>query len=157
VLVVEDDAFIRMMAVDLIENAGFETVEAVDADRAIEILCVRKDIRIVFTDIDMPGSMDGMKLARAIRDRWPPIELDIRTYSSKIFGPAQTRSFSAEAVRLPGANQCVGRLRSRFLSRRLSSPKARSRRITSVALTQRQVAEPKVSPSSTIWSARLVA
>ena len=75
VLVVEDDAFIRMMAVDIIENAGFETVEAVDADRAIEILCVRKDIRIVFTDIDMPGSMDGMKLARAIRDRWPPIEL----------------------------------------------------------------------------------
>jgi CheY-like chemotaxis protein len=75
VLVVEDDAFIRMMAVDIIEHAGFETVEAADADRAIEILCARKDIRIVFTDIDMPGLMDGMKLARAIRDRWPPIEL----------------------------------------------------------------------------------
>jgi CheY-like chemotaxis protein len=46
-----------------------------NADEAIAILEARKDIRIVFSDIDMPGSMDGLKLARAIRERWPPIEL----------------------------------------------------------------------------------
>jgi DNA-binding NtrC family response regulator len=73
VLVVEDDPLLRMMAVDVVEEAGFEAVEAVNADEAVLILEARTDIRIVFTDIDMPGSIDGMKLAIAIRGRWPPI------------------------------------------------------------------------------------
>lgn len=75
VLVVEDEPLLRMMAVDLVEDAGFEAVEATDADQAVRILEERTDIRIVFTDIDMPGSMNGMKLAAAIRNRWPPIEI----------------------------------------------------------------------------------
>lgn len=75
VLVVEDEPLMRMHAVHLVEKAGYEAVEAANADEAIEILEARKDIKIVFTDIHMPGSMDGLKLARAIRDRWPPIEL----------------------------------------------------------------------------------
>jgi two-component system, response regulator PdtaR len=58
-----------------VEAAGYRVIEASNADEAIAILEARKDIRIVFTDIDMPGSMDGLRLARAIRDRWPPIEL----------------------------------------------------------------------------------
>jgi len=77
VLVVEDEPLQRMMAVDLVEEAGFEAIEAADADEAVRILEARADIRIVFTDIDMPGSMDGMMLAAAIRDRWPPIEIII--------------------------------------------------------------------------------
>lgn len=77
VLVVEDEPILRMMAFDLVEDAGFEAVEATDATQAIEILERRPDIRIVFTDIDMPRGMDGMKLALMIRDRWPPIELII--------------------------------------------------------------------------------
>lgn len=77
VLVVEDEPLLRMMAVDLVEDAGFEAVEASNADEAVLILEQRGDIRIVFTDIDMPGSMDGLKLAAAIRDRWPPIEIII--------------------------------------------------------------------------------
>ena len=75
VLVVEDEFFSRLHAVDLVEAAGFRAIEASNADEAIAILEARKDIRIVFTDIDMPGSMDGLRLARAIRERWPPIEL----------------------------------------------------------------------------------
>jgi two-component system, response regulator PdtaR len=75
VLVVEDEFFSRLHAVDLVEAAGYKAIEASNADEAIAILETRKDIRIVFTDIDMPGSMDGLKLARAVRDRWPPIEL----------------------------------------------------------------------------------
>ena len=75
VLVVEDDFLNRLHAVDLVEDAGYIAVEASNADEAITILEARKDIRIVFTDIDMPGSMDGLKLAHAIRERWPPIEL----------------------------------------------------------------------------------
>ncbi|WP_105437786.1 response regulator [Neorhizobium sp. T25_13] len=77
VLVVEDEPLLRMMAMDLVEDAGFRAIEAADADEAVTILETRTDIRIVFTDIDMPGSMNGMKLAAAVRDRWPPIEIII--------------------------------------------------------------------------------
>ena len=62
-----------MAAVDMVEDAGFEAVEAADATEAVQILESRLDIRIVFTDIDMPRGIDGMKLAACIRDRWPPI------------------------------------------------------------------------------------
>jgi two-component system, response regulator PdtaR len=75
VLVVEDDSLIRMGAVEMIEVGGFHVVEAANADEAIAILEVRSDITVVFTDIQMPGSMDGLKLAAAIRWRWPPIKI----------------------------------------------------------------------------------
>ena len=77
VLVVEDQPLLRMMAVDMVEDAGFEVVEAADADEAIAILEARADIRIVFTDVDMPRGMDGIRLAASIRDRWPPIDIII--------------------------------------------------------------------------------
>ena len=67
VLVVEDEALLRMAATDLVEDAGFEAIEASNADEAIRILEERTDIHIVFTDVDMPGSMDGLKLAEAVR------------------------------------------------------------------------------------------
>jgi CheY-like chemotaxis protein len=75
VLIVEDELLLRMDAVDMIAAAGFDVVEARDADQAIEILEARRDITVVFTDIQMPGSMDGLKLARAVRGRWPPIKI----------------------------------------------------------------------------------
>ena len=77
VLVVEDEYWQRVHAADVIGRAGYDVVEANSADEAIKLLEARQDIRIVFTDIEMPGSMDGLRLARAIRDRWPPIELII--------------------------------------------------------------------------------
>lgn len=77
VLVVEDEPLVRMFAVAFVEDAGFGVLEAADANQAVAILETRTDIRVVFTDIDMPGSIDGMKLARAVRDRWPPIEIII--------------------------------------------------------------------------------
>ena len=75
VLVVEDEFLLRMEAADMVKAAGFEVVEAGNADEAIEILEARRDITLVFTDIQMPGSMDGLKLARAVRGRWPPIKI----------------------------------------------------------------------------------
>ena len=75
VLIVEDEFLIRMDAIDMIRSGGFEAVEAKDADEAIEILESRPDITVVFTDIHMPGSMDGLKLAAAVRGRWPPIKI----------------------------------------------------------------------------------
>ena len=75
VLVVEDEFLVRMNALSLLEEAGFDVLEAGSADEAIALLEARRGIRIVFTDINMPGSMDGLRLAHAIRNRWPPIEL----------------------------------------------------------------------------------
>ena len=75
VLIVEDDLLLRMEAIGMIEAVGFAVVEAANADDAIDILEGRRDITVVFTDIQMPGSMDGLKLARAIRGRWPPIKI----------------------------------------------------------------------------------
>ena len=75
VLVVEDEPLLRLSAIDMVEDMGFEAVEAADADEAIRILEARPDIIIMFTDIDMPGSIDGMRLAACVRDRWPPIHI----------------------------------------------------------------------------------
>jgi len=75
ILVVEDEVLIRMMAVRGAEDSGFEALSAASADEAISILESRADVRLVFTDVNMPGSMDGLRLARAIRGRWPPVEL----------------------------------------------------------------------------------
>ena len=75
VLVVEDEYFLRLNAVLMIEDAGFDVLEAANADQAIEILEVRPDIHVIFTDIQIPGSMDGLKLAHAVRGRWPPIKI----------------------------------------------------------------------------------
>ena len=75
VLVVEDEALIRMSSADVIRDLGFEVIEAVDADHAISLLESVPGVTVVFTDIQMPGSMDGLLLAAVVRDRWPPIAL----------------------------------------------------------------------------------
>jgi len=97
VLVVEDNPLIRMCAVDLVLAAGFEALEAVDADEAIRILEARPDIQLVFTDVSMPGSMDGIRLAHHIRDRWPPVKLIVASGKAIIEEshlPAGARFFS---------------------------------------------------------------
>ena len=75
VLIVEDEILLRMNAAEMIADAGFEIAEAANADQAIAILEARPNIHVVFTDIQMPGSMDGLKLARFVRGRWPPIKI----------------------------------------------------------------------------------
>jgi CheY-like chemotaxis protein len=75
VLVVEDETFIRMDVVDMLRAAGFDILEAANADEAIRLLECNSDVRLIFTDIDMPGSMNGLKLSAAVRDRWPPVRI----------------------------------------------------------------------------------
>ncbi|WLB24247.1 response regulator [Bradyrhizobium japonicum] len=79
VLVVEDDVLIRDLVAEELDEAGFTVVIAATAEHAMSILEAREDIHLVFTDIDMPGSMDGLKLAAAVRDRWPPVHIIITT------------------------------------------------------------------------------
>jgi CheY-like chemotaxis protein len=96
VLVVEDEMLLRMRAVDMVEDAGFTSVEAVDADEAVAILESRSDIALLFTDIQMPGSMDGLKLAHAVHQRWPPIKIILVSGQLKLANadlPADSRFF----------------------------------------------------------------
>ncbi|MEH2549747.1 CheY-like chemotaxis protein [Bradyrhizobium sp. AZCC 2262] len=75
VLIVEDEFLVRIDTTKTIEAAGFEAVEAGNVDEAIAILKARDDIHLIFTDIHMPGSMDGLKLAHFVRNRWPPVKI----------------------------------------------------------------------------------
>jgi CheY-like chemotaxis protein len=114
VLVVEDEMLLRMRAVDMVEDAGFTSVEAVDADEAVAILESRSDIALMFTDIQMPGSMDGLQLAHTVHKRWPPIKIilvsgqlkpanaDIPA-NSRFYGkPLEAKEMTAELQRMIG-------------------------------------------------------
>ena len=97
VLVVEDDWLLRLVAVEVVEDAGFVAIEAANADEAILILERRADIAVIFSDVDMPGTMDGLKLAHAVRHRWPPIKIIIvsgKTHLNDADLPFDTQFFS---------------------------------------------------------------
>ena len=71
VLIVEDDPLIRWSGAETLADAGFDVLEAASADEALEVLEARDDIHVLFTDIDMPGRLDGLELARIAHQRWP--------------------------------------------------------------------------------------
>jgi two-component system, response regulator PdtaR len=75
VLLVEDEPLVRMLGADVLEEAGFEVVEAFNGDEALTVLEARADIRVLFTDVNMPGSLDGLDLARLVHERRPEIKL----------------------------------------------------------------------------------
>jgi two-component system, response regulator PdtaR len=83
VLIVEDESLIRMGAISPIEDAGFIVYEAASADEAISLLERHREIRLIFTDIHMPGSMDGLKLAHYVRGRWPPVKIIVTSGQMK--------------------------------------------------------------------------
>src|ERR1700685_3311575 len=115
VLVVEDEMVLRMRAVDIVEDAGFTAVQAVNADEALSILQSRSDISLLFSDIQMPGSMDGLKLAHAVHDRWPSIKIVLvsgkatlsdtdKPTNSRFFGkPLDMEQMVAELREMVGA------------------------------------------------------
>lgn len=111
VLVVEDEMLLRMRAVDMVEDAGYTPVEAADADEAVAILESRSDIALVLTDVQMPGSMDGLKLAHAVRERWPPIKIILVSGQLKLENsdiPADSRFFGKPLA----AKEMIAELRS---------------------------------------------
>jgi CheY-like chemotaxis protein len=75
VLVVEDEPIQRMSTVDMVEDAGFEVLQAANSKQAMRMLESRSDIRLILSDIDMPPGIDGMELVAIVRDRWPPIAI----------------------------------------------------------------------------------
>jgi DNA-binding NtrC family response regulator len=75
VLLVEDEPMIRAIGTDALEEAGYEVIEAANADEAMRILEHVGEVHVLFTDIRMPGSMDGLALAQLVHDRWPAIKI----------------------------------------------------------------------------------
>ena len=96
VLVVEDEMMLRMKVIDMVEDAGYVPLEAVDADEALAILQSRSDIALMLTDVQMPGSMNGLELAHAVHERWPPIKIILASGQLKLSGneiPLDSRFF----------------------------------------------------------------
>jgi two-component sensor histidine kinase/CheY-like chemotaxis protein len=111
VLVVEDEMILRMRAVDIVEDAGFCPVEAVNADEAISILESRSDISLLFTDIQMPGSIDGLKLAHAVHERWPSIKIIL--VSGQVKPPDAERPENSRFFAKPlGVEQMIAELQA---------------------------------------------
>ena len=114
ILIVEDEMVLRMRAADMVEDAGFESIQAINADEAIKILESRSDIALLFTDIQMPGSMDGLKLAQSVHERWPAIKIilvsgqikvsdDDKPNDSRFFGkPLASKQMIAELKAMMG-------------------------------------------------------
>ncbi|WP_068094599.1 response regulator [Novosphingobium rosa] len=75
VLVVEDETLVRLYGMDILEDAGFRVLDAGNADEAIAVLQSHDEVSLLFSDIDMPGSMNGLELAHVVHDRWPNIRL----------------------------------------------------------------------------------
>ncbi|UAK25250.1 response regulator [Sphingomonas nostoxanthinifaciens] len=75
VLLVEDETIVRLIGSDALSDAGYEVVEAGSADEAIRILEAIGEVQVLFTDIRMPGSMNGLELAKLVHDRWPTIKI----------------------------------------------------------------------------------
>jgi CheY-like chemotaxis protein len=73
ILLVEDEPLVRILNLDILQEAGFRVVDANDADEAFEILKRRSDVSAVLTDVDMPGSMDGFEFARLVSQGWPEV------------------------------------------------------------------------------------
>ena len=86
VLIVEDESLIRMGIVSSLEDAGFLIYEAANADKAIRMFEEHAEIGLVFTDINMPGSMDGLKLAHYARGHWPPVKIIVTSGKLKVHG-----------------------------------------------------------------------
>jgi CheY-like chemotaxis protein len=86
VLIVEHDALLNLLTVDIIEDAGFVALHANDADEAVTILESRPDIALLLTSISMPGSMDGVKLAHLVCERWPAIKIIVASGQVRLTG-----------------------------------------------------------------------
>ncbi len=115
VLVADDEALLRMNAAEVLEEEGYEVLEASNAAEATQVLEGRPDVRVLFTDIQMPGELDGLDLARHVHERWPEVlllvtsgrlrldEADIPDHGRFIAKPYAARELLSELRQLRGA------------------------------------------------------
>ena len=114
VLVVDDEALVRFVAADVLEDGGFAVAEAANAEDAMRVMEARSDVRLLFTDIQMPGPFDGLELARRVCERWPHVRLvltsgrlrpdasDMPEYGCFLAKPYRDRDLLARVTELIG-------------------------------------------------------
>lgn len=84
VLIVEDEPLIRMITAEGLQDEGFQVLEADSADEAFRILSSRRDVGVVFTDVNMPGTLDGLGLANLVHERWPNLRILVTSGRQRI-------------------------------------------------------------------------
>jgi two-component system, response regulator PdtaR len=105
VLVVEHDDLLNVLTADIMEDAGFATLQASDSDEAVDILESRTDIALLVTSVTMPGGMDGLGLAHMVRKRWPAIKIVVT--SSKVWLTKDNVPTGSSLVRKPYRTQVM--------------------------------------------------
>jgi CheY-like chemotaxis protein len=125
VLVVEDEPVVRLNMCLHLEEQGFDVEEAGNADEAITVLNARSDIQVMFTDIDMPGSMDGLKLSAFVRDRWPPVRIVVTSGKRliEVTDLPDGSVFFAKPYSLVDVADSIVRLVAEFTSGELRAPR----------------------------------
>ena len=81
---VEDEPLLRELSVFVLEDAGYEVREAATADEALTIMNSGSAVSVMFTDVNMPGSMDGLELARRCHRRWPGLKLIVTSGAGRV-------------------------------------------------------------------------
>jgi CheY-like chemotaxis protein len=108
VLLVEDEPTVRMIACDGLEDAGFDVVEAANAEEAVAILADRSDVGVLFTDVDMPGDLDGLDLAELVHGRWPAIKLVVTSGRSLTRAIPDAGQFIAKPYTMRAMTDVIG-------------------------------------------------
>jgi CheY-like chemotaxis protein len=93
ILVVEDEVLVRMLIADQLRNAGYSVIEAADADEALALLAHTFNVRLVLSDVQMPGSMDGIGLARALRSAYPSVKVLLASGKAAMLDEVQHDGF----------------------------------------------------------------
>jgi CheY-like chemotaxis protein len=115
VLVVEDETLVRLFASDFLDEAGFKVFEAVNADEALAVLQARPDVQAIVTDIEMPGAMNGIALAKAVRERWPGVRIVI--ISGRLNWPVYMLAWAPKSASVTSLTYSHG-VRCKFLALR---------------------------------------
>jgi CheY-like chemotaxis protein len=89
-LIAEDDASIRALMAEFLRDAGYEVVEAGSADEAMAVFESGAPIDLLFSDVRMPGSMDGRQLARTVGDKWPSTRVLLTSAYGRVAGGEAT-------------------------------------------------------------------
>jgi len=112
ILVAEDEALVRQLSVCELEDAGYRVIEAADAGQAIAILETGVPVDVLFTDVNMPGDMDGIRLVRLVHSRWPDVGLIVTSGRADIPWAELPHDgqFIRKPYRLSEMSEIVGRM-----------------------------------------------
>src|SRR3954469_7202041 len=109
ILLVEDEVLVRMVAADVLSDAGFTVLESTNAEEALRLLETRPDVQVLFTDVNMPGALDGLGLAQTVHERSPEVGILIGSGHTKL--ELRRRSIASRNMQTGWATPPLGSVR----------------------------------------------